>query len=158
MSSLIRDKGYVDGQWVSAASGKTFAVTNPYNGELLANVADMDATDTKKAIDCAHKVKIIYNFLQRLIHNFNTNTVNVQAFETWRDTTAKERSALLRKWFELCNANQDELGRILCLEQGKPLAEAKGEVSYGSSFLEWFSEEARRINGDVSMLSLFPFY
>lgn len=73
-----------------------------------------------------------------------------QAFATWRETSAKERSALLRKWFELCNANHDELARILTTEQGKPLAESKGEVGYGSSFLEWFSEETRRINGDVS--------
>ena len=73
----------------------------------------------------------------------------LQAFESWRETSAKERSALLRRWFEICNENHDELGRILCEEQGKPLAEAKGEVGYGSSFLEWFSEEARRINGDV---------
>ncbi len=73
-----------------------------------------------------------------------------QAFSTWRETTAKERSDLLRRWFELCNESHDELARILTLEQGKPIAESMGEIGYGSSFFEWFSEEARRINGDVS--------
>ena len=73
----------------------------------------------------------------------------LQAFSTWRETTAKQRSALLRRWFELVNENSDELARILTAEQGKPLGESKGEVGYGASFFEWFSEEARRINGDV---------
>lgn len=126
MASLIKDKAFINGAWVSATSGKTFEVTNPVNGKVIASVPDMDAIDANKAIDAAH-----------------------EAFQTWRDTTAKERSALLRKWFEICNKNHEELAKILTAEQGKPLAEAKGEVTYGSSFLEWFSEEARRINGDV---------
>ena len=126
MSGLVRDKCYIGGAWVGAASGQSFNVTNPTNGNVIGTVPDMDATDAKKAVDAAH-----------------------EAFATWKETTAKERSGLLRKWFELCNQNLDELGRILHEEQGKPLAEAKGEVTYGSSFLEWFAEEAKRINGDV---------
>ena len=81
-----------------------------------------------------------------------TVSLFLQAFKTWRWTTARERAALLRKWFDLCQANSEELAKILTAEQGKPLAEAKGEVGYGNSFLEWFAEEARRINGDVSCL------
>eukprot|EP00094_Tigriopus_californicus_P005264 TCALIF_05074-PA protein Name:"Similar to Aldh5a1 Succinate-semialdehyde dehydrogenase, mitochondrial (Rattus norvegicus)" AED:0.17 eAED:0.17 QI:569/0.8/0.83/1/1/1/6/157/600 len=126
MSSLVKNKAFINGAWVEATSGKTFEVTNPVNGKVIGSVPDMDTIDANKAIDAAH-----------------------EAFQTWRDTTAKERSALLRKWFEMCNKNHNELAKILTAEQGKPLAEAKGEVSYGSSFLEWFSEEARRINGDV---------
>ena len=76
----------------------------------------------------------------------------IQAFKTWRWTTAKERSGLLRKWFDLCQKNSEDLAKILTAEQGKPLPEAKGEIGYGNSFLEWFSEEARRIEGDVSVV------
>ena len=77
-----------------------------------------------------------------------------QAFPAWRDTTAKYRSDLLRRWFELCKENENDLAEILQIEQGKPIREAKGEVAYGSTFLEWFSEECRRINGEVSSISL----
>jgi len=123
---LLREKAFVDGAWVSAASGKTFNVKNPFDGSVVAAVPDMGKEDTDKAIDAAHT-----------------------AFKTWRETTAKQRSNLLRKWYELVLQNQEELATIMTKEQGKPLAEAKGEVGYGASFFEWFSEEARRINGDV---------
>jgi len=123
-TNLLRDKAYINGAWVG--SDKTFEVTNPANGKVIAKVANLGDDETQQAIDAAE-----------------------EAFKTWRWTTARERAALLRKWFDLCQANSEELAKILTAEQGKPLAEAKGEVGYGNSFLEWFAEEARRINGDV---------
>ncbi|CAL4104763.1 unnamed protein product [Meganyctiphanes norvegica] len=124
--SKMREEAYIDGQWVSAKSGKTFPVLNPANGKVIANVPDMNETDAELAVDAAHK-----------------------AFQTWRNTTAKERSVLLRKWFNLMEENQESLSRLLTAEAGKPLAESRGELMYGSSFLEWFAEEAKRINGEV---------
>jgi len=121
---LIKDKAYINGAWVG--SDKTYEVRNPANDKVIANVPNQGEQETQQAIDAAY-----------------------EAFQSWRWTTAKERSNLLRKWFDLCQANADELAKILTAEQGKPLAEAKGEVGYGNSFLEWFSEEARRIDGDV---------
>jgi len=125
-STLFRDKSYINGAWVAGPDGKTFEVKNPSNGKVIANVANLGDDETQQAIDAAH-----------------------EAFKTWRWTTARERAALLRKWFDLCQANIDELAKILTAEQGKPLAEAKGECGYGNGFLEWFAEETRRINGDV---------
>jgi len=124
MATLIKDKAYINGAWVG--SDKTYEVRNPANDKVIANVPNQGEQETQQAIDAAY-----------------------EAFQSWRWTTAKERSNLLRKWFDLCQANADELAKILTAEQGKPLAEAKGEVGYGNSFLEWFSEEARRIDGDV---------
>lgn len=126
MAALIKEEAIVDGYWVGADSGKSFEVRNPFNGKTIASVPNMDADDTLRAIDAAQ-----------------------QAFQSWKETTAKERSILLRKWYDLCNKNQEELAKILTAEQGKPLTESRGEVAYGSSFLEWFSEQARRINGDT---------
>ncbi|GLH11689.1 Probable methylmalonate-semialdehyde dehydrogenase [acylating], mitochondrial [Gryllus bimaculatus] len=120
------DKAFVNGEWVSAKSSKTFKVLNPYNGEVLSNVPDMDSIDVQDAIQAA---KI--------------------AFEDWQFTTGKERSDLLRKWYNLLLKNQKEIASIITSEAGKPLQEALGEVAYGNSFIEWFSEEARRISGEV---------
>lgn len=124
--SLIRNKAYINGSWKNAGSGKVFAVTNPADGSIIESVPDMDATDTKEAIKGAY-----------------------DAFIHWQDTTAKERSNFLRKWFDLLEKNKAELAEIITLESGKPLKEAAGEVAYGNSFIEWFSEEARRIHGEV---------
>jgi len=123
---LFREQCYIDGAWVAADSKKTFPVDNPASGEIIGNVPDMGAAETKRAIEAADK-----------------------AWPAWRAKTAKERAAILRKWFDLMMANQDDLGLILTTEQGKPLAEAKGEIAYGASFVEWFAEEAKRIYGDV---------
>jgi succinate-semialdehyde dehydrogenase / glutarate-semialdehyde dehydrogenase len=123
---LFRDQCYLDGAWVAADSKKTFSVDNPATGEVIGHVPDMGTAETKRAIEGADK-----------------------AWPAWRAKTAKERAAILRKWFDLMMANQDDLGLILTTEQGKPLAEAKGEIAYGASFVEWFAEEAKRVYGDV---------
>tara|TARA_R110002012_G_scaffold80303_1_gene203719 strand:- start:32533 stop:33942 length:1410 start_codon:yes stop_codon:yes gene_type:complete len=116
----------VNGQWVRAASGKTFDVTNPATGEVLASVTDMGREDTRKAIDAANA-----------------------AWPAYRNLTAKERSALLRKWFNLILENRNELAKLMTLECGKVLNESLGEVTYGAGFVEWFAEEAKRTYGDV---------
>ena len=123
---LLRDKAYIAGEWIPAASGRHFAVTNPANGECLAVVADLEADETARAIDSA-----------------------ARALPQWRAKTAKERAALLRRWFELVMAAQEDLARIMTAEQGKPLSESRGEIAYGAAFVEWFSEEAKRVYGDV---------
>ncbi|KAJ2607592.1 hypothetical protein H4S08_004765 [Coemansia sp. RSA 1365] len=124
--SLVRSKAYVDGKWIGAASGSTFDVIDPGTLEKVGSVADMDATEVRKAIDVA-----------------------TEAFVTWKKTTAKERSVLLRKWHDLIMSNKDDLARLMTLENGKPVAEAAGEIFYGASFVEWFSEEAKRAYGDL---------
>ena len=123
---LFREQCYIDGAWVAADSKKTFSVDNPATGEVIGSVPDMAGAETKRAIEAADK-----------------------AWPAWRAKTAKERAAILRKWFDLMMASQDDLGLILTTEQGKPLAEAKGEIAYGASFVEWFAEEAKRVYGDV---------
>ncbi|GAA0586155.1 NADP-dependent succinate-semialdehyde dehydrogenase [Caenispirillum bisanense] len=125
-AKLLRDKAYIDGAWAGADSGKTFAVTNPADGKELAQVPDMGAAETRRAIEAADR-----------------------ALPGWRAKTAKERATILRKWFELIMAAQEDLAKIMTAEQGKPLAEARGEVAYGASFIEWFAEEGKRIYGDV---------
>ncbi len=125
-TSLLRQQAYINGQWQAAANGKTFPVTNPFDGSHLADVPDMGMAETRMAIDAA-----------------------ADAFEIWRKKTAGERSALLRKWNDLMLAHADDLALILTAEQGKPLAEARGEIVYGASFVEWFAEEAKRAYGDV---------
>lgn len=122
----MREEAYVDGRWVAARSGRTFRVFNPADGRELGSVPDMDEEDAREAVASARR-----------------------AFRTWQTTTAKERSGRLRRWFELMIQNQEELAKVLTAEQGKPLKDAKGEIAYGASFLEWFSEEARRIGGEV---------
>ena len=122
----MKTQGFINGQWVAAASGKTFAVFNPANGERVAEVANMGRDDCLLAIDAADR-----------------------ALAGWKGKTAKERSQKLRAWFDLIVANSDTLATIMTTEQGKPLAEAKGEVLYGASFVEWYAEEAKRIYGDL---------
>ena len=125
-TELIKTQAYIDGAWVDAQSDQTFSVTNPSTDDVIAHVPDMDGSDTRSAINAAHT-----------------------AFEGWRKTTARERSSLLRRWFELITEQRESLARLLTLEQGKPLSEARNEVTYGASFVEWFSEEAPRAYGDI---------
>src|SRR5579859_5280066 len=123
---VLQRDAYVDGAWTAAGTGKRFAVTNPATGETLAEVADLDAADACTAIEAG-----------------------AAAFPGWAAKTAKERATILRKWFELIMAAQEDLARPMTAEQGKPLAETRGEVAYGASFVEWFAEEAKRVYGDV---------
>ena len=123
---LLRQQAYVNGGWVDADSKKRITVDNPADGSNVASVPDMGAAETKRAIEAAEA-----------------------ALPAWRALTAKERSVILRKWFDLMVAHADDLAALLTAEQGKPLAEAKGEILYGASFIEWFAEEAKRIYGDV---------
>jgi succinate-semialdehyde dehydrogenase/glutarate-semialdehyde dehydrogenase len=125
-SQLFRDQCYLDGAWAEADSKKRFDVDNPGTGAILGSVPDMGAAEAKRAIAAAER-----------------------ALPAWRALTAKARSNILRKWYDLIVANADDLAAILTAEQGKPLAEAKGEVLYGASFVEWFAEEAKRAYGDV---------
>ena len=123
-ASILRVDAYVDGNWI--AGKKRFAVTNPANNELVAEVTDLGATEVTAAIDAA-----------------------VLAQKQWAKRTAKDRAMIMRKWHDLIIANAEDLAVILTTEMGKPLAEAKGEVAYGASFIDWFAEEARRVCGDV---------
>jgi succinate-semialdehyde dehydrogenase/glutarate-semialdehyde dehydrogenase len=122
--SLLKTDALVNGEWLVGAG--RFEVTDPSTGEKLADVANLDADDAEKAIAAANA-----------------------AWPAWRAKTGKERHAILMKWFQLLMANQEDLGRIMTAEQGKPFAEAKGEVAYGASFVEWFAEEAKRVNGET---------
>lgn len=124
--TLLRQACYIDGAWVAADSGETIAVTNPATGETIARVPRCGAAETERAIAAAD-----------------------QALKTWRNTTAAERSRILRRWFDLLMSNQDDLGRLMTAEQGKPLAEAKGEIAYAAAYVEWFAEEAKRAYGEV---------
>ena len=123
---VLQRDAYVDGAWTPAGSGQRFTVRNPATGEALVEVADLDAADARAAIEAA-----------------------AAAFPAWAAQTAKQRAAVLRKWFELIMAAQEDLAQLMTAEQGKPLAETRGEVAYGASFIEWFAEEAKRIYGDV---------
>ncbi|KDB09761.1 succinic semialdehyde dehydrogenase [Burkholderia sp. lig30] len=124
--SLFRQQAYVNGEWQAAASGETFDVRNPATGALLGTVPAMGTAETRQAIDAANA-----------------------AWPAWRKKTAKERAAILRKWHDLMMENADDLALILTTEQGKSLAEAKGEIGYAASFLEWFAEEGKRVYGDT---------
>ena len=125
-AKLFRQQAYVDGAWVDADNGQTIKVNNPATGEIIGSVPKMGAAETRRAIEAADK-----------------------ALPAWRALTAKERANKLRRWFDLMIENQDDLARLMTIEQGKPLAEAKGEIAYAASFLEWFGEEAKRIYGDT---------
>jgi len=123
---LFRQQAYVGGRWCDADSGATLKVNNPATGETLGTVPMMTANETRRAIEAAKA-----------------------AFIDWRRKPAKERSVLLRRWHDLIMSNVDDLGALMTAEQGKPLAEAKGEVAYAASFIEWFGEEAKRVYGDT---------
>jgi succinate-semialdehyde dehydrogenase/glutarate-semialdehyde dehydrogenase len=123
---LFRQACSIDGGWVTAPSGATITVDNPATGEAIGTVPKLGAGETRQAIDAASR-----------------------AFDSWHKATAKERAIVMRRWFDLMLANRDDLARLMTTEQGKPLAEAKGEVTYAASFLEWFGEEAKRVYGDT---------
>ena len=125
-SSLLVTKAYVAGQWIDADDGATFAVTNPARGDVICKLPDLGRDETSRAIAAADAAR-----------------------HEWAARTGKERAAVLRKWYDLMVANADDLGAILTAEMGKPLPEAKGEVLYGASFVEWFAEEAKRIDGET---------
>jgi len=124
--SLLKTSAYIDGQWTDAASGATFTVANPATGEAIADVARVGAAETRQAIEAAER-----------------------AMADWKAKPAKARAQILRKWYDLMMANQEDLAIIMTAEQGKVLAESRGEVAYGAAFMEWFGEEAKRIDGDV---------
>jgi succinate-semialdehyde dehydrogenase/glutarate-semialdehyde dehydrogenase len=124
--SLLSEHSYVDGEWITGEGGETFAVTNPARGDVIANVADLSRAQVADAISKAEAAQ-----------------------KEWARWTGKERAAVMRRWFDLMMENQDDLGTILTAEQGKPLAEAKGEIAYGASFIEFFGEEAKRIYGET---------
>lgn len=123
---LFRSQAYINGEWVGADDGTEFEVTNPADGALLTSVPNQGVAETRRAIEAANA-----------------------AWPAWRGKTAKERAAILRRWFDLMLANKDDLAKLMTAEQGKPLAESAGEVVYGASFIEWFAEEGKRIYGDV---------
>ncbi|MDQ5849315.1 MAG: NADP-dependent succinate-semialdehyde dehydrogenase [Pseudomonadota bacterium] len=121
---LFREQCYIDGEWIGAQ--KTLPVVNPATGTVLGSVPKMGGDEARRAIEAAER-----------------------AWPAWRAKTAKERAVILRRWFDLMMANQEDLAQILTAEQGKPLAEARGEIAYGASFIEWFAEEGKRAYGDV---------
>ena len=124
--TLLRNHGLVDGAWIHADSGAVFAVSDPADGRVIAQVAAMGQAEARRAVEAA-----------------------ARALPAWRARSAKDRAAILRRWHDLIVANADDLARLMTAEQGKPLAEARGEVSYGASFIEWFAEEAKRVYGDI---------
>lgn len=124
--SLLKNQAYIDGQWIDADDGSTFPVTNPANGELITNVARVGAAETARAITAADR-----------------------AMGDWARLPAKARAVILRKWFDLMMLHQEDLAIIMTTEQGKVLAESRGEIAYGAAFVEWFGEQAKRIDGDV---------
>ncbi len=123
---VIREQAFTGGEWRDADDGSTFDVTNPSTGEKIASVPNMGVAETRAAIDAT-----------------------ARAFTEWREKTGKERGAVLRRWYDLIMAEQEPLARLLTLEQGKPLVEARGEIAYGASFIEWFAEEAKRAYGET---------
>ncbi len=126
LAGLLQERAYIDGAWVEAASGRSFQVTDPANGAAVASVPDLDAAEGLAAVAAARR-----------------------ALPGWRALTGKERAALLRRWYELILAEQERLAALMVLEQGKPLAEAKGEILFGASYVEWYAEEAKRLYGDL---------
>src|SRR5690349_15965038 len=123
---LFRQQCYVDGAWIDADRKGTVDVNNPATGEIIGTIPKLGAAETRRAIEAANR-----------------------AYPAWRAKTAKERAAILRRWYDLMMANQDDLAVLMTTEQGKPLAEARGEVAYAASFIEWFAEEAKRVYGDT---------
>jgi succinate-semialdehyde dehydrogenase / glutarate-semialdehyde dehydrogenase len=125
-SALFRQANYINGTWVAAQSGETIDVDNPATGEIIGTVPKAGAAETREAIDVA-----------------------AAALPAWRAKTAKERSVIIRRWYELMMQHQEDLARLMTIEQGKPIVESRGEVAYAASFLEWFAEEAKRVYGDT---------
>ena len=125
-SELFRELGYIDGHWVAADAGAPIAVHNPATGQQLGHIPNMGAAETHRAIDAASK-----------------------AWPLWASRTAKDRAVIMRRWFDSIMAAQDDLAMLMTAEQGKPLAESKGEIAYAASFIEWFAEEAKRVYGDI---------
>lgn len=129
--SLLKDKTYVNGEWIGAKSGKTFEVTDPATGKVIGTMPEMDHADTEAAIAAA-----------------------AAALPSFRKTTGRERSRMLRKWYQLMVDNADDLAKLITWENGKPIADAKGEVTYAANFFEWFAEEAPRLNGTTIQASV----
>ncbi len=125
-SSLFRQQCYINGIWSDADGGETIQVINPATQEVLGLVPKMGSAEARQAIEGADA-----------------------AWKAWRNKSAKERSNILRRWFELIVENADDLARIMTAEQGKPLSESKGEIAYGASYLEWYAEEGKRVYGDT---------
>ncbi len=123
---LLQTRAYIDGQWVDANSGASLPVTNPATGEVITEIAKVGAAETRRAIAAAER-----------------------AMAEWRQMPAKQRAQIMRRWFDLIMASQEDLARIMTTEQGKTLAESRGEVAYGASYIEWFAEQGKRIDGDV---------
>ena len=124
--NLLREKCFINGEWVNSETGDVIEVTNKASGEIIGVVPKMGKAETRRAIEAAN-----------------------DALSSWREKTAKERAIILRRWYELMIENQDDLALLMTAEQGKPLAESKGEILYAASFLEWFAEEGKRVYGDV---------
>lgn len=124
--TLFRNQAYINGEWIGADSGESFPVTNPADGSVITDVPNQGVDETRRAIEAADA-----------------------AWPAWRDRTAKDRAAILRRWYDLMLENKDDLAKLMTAEQGKPVAESAGEVMYGASFIEWFAEEGKRIYGDV---------
>src|SRR5215470_14849478 len=123
---LLRTHAFIGGKWLDAVSGATHTIVNPATREPLGTVPDMGIAETRQAIEAA-----------------------ARAFPAWAAHTAKERAAILRRWYELLMAHQEDLATLMTAEQGKPLAEARGEIAYGAAFIEWFAEEGKRLYGDI---------
>ena len=123
---LFKEEAFINGAWITSHSGDTFSVTNPANNELIANVSNLGPQEAELAIAAAE-----------------------QAFQSWKNKTGKERASVMRKWFDLIIQNTQDLATLMTLEQGKPLIESTGEVTYGASFIEWFAEEAKRVSGSI---------
>ncbi len=124
--SLFKEEAFINGEWIKNPSGNTFAVTNPANNELIAQVSNLGPQEAELAITAAER-----------------------AFQSWKNKTGKERANIMRKWFDLIIQNTQDLATLMTLEQGKPLIESTGEVAYGASFIEWFAEEAKRVTGSI---------
>ncbi|MBS1270623.1 MAG: Glutarate-semialdehyde dehydrogenase DavD [Gammaproteobacteria bacterium] len=125
-STLLRDSCYIGGKWTRSDNGQEFDVTDPANGEVITQVPDCGSAETRRAIDAANAAR-----------------------EGWQAHTAKERAGILKRWFDLMMENQEDLARIMTAEQGKPLAESRGEIAFAASFVEWFAEESKRVYGDT---------
>ncbi|MYG10658.1 MAG: aldehyde dehydrogenase family protein, partial [Rhodobacteraceae bacterium] len=124
--TLLATKAYINGEWVDADDGATFEITNPARGDVIVSIPDLGVAEVRRAIESAEVAQ-----------------------KEWAARTAKERSEILLKWYALAMENADDLASILTAEMGKPFAEAKGEIVYGSSFIQWFAEEAKRVYGET---------